>query len=222
MSVRSFYRGFLPIALLALQVSTGVAVAADDNDPNTGVVNCGDTNQKDACFECCTTPTCFGKISCCPLVGSCEIVDKPSSAPPPLKLKMNVGGLNLQFSRKIKPSGVDVRLKVRFLQKVFPVVLNMKAKLTGDDARIGGLLQPLAFLRNGDVDGATLQTKGYSVDVEGSSLTCQELFPDALCFELAAALSRSIYGSLVGTRSELDAFLSGALALGNHPCEIGE
>jgi len=117
-----------------------------------------------------------------------------------------VGGLRLQFERKIGANGVDLKLKASFLQKVFPKGLTLKAHLTGDDAQIAGLLFPILFLAQGESAANTLSSNGYDVNVEGTFPTCQSLFPEQLCNDLAFGLSRSIYGAIgVGIRSELEA-----------------
>lgn len=206
---------------VALMVARMPALAVDNGTNNTGKVDCGDSKIKDACIECCTTLTCLGKIICCPLVGSCTVVNKSTSSSLPLRLSEVVGGLKLSFERDITKSGVDLKLRMSFLRSVFPKSLKIKAHLTGNDAQTGALLYAILFLLNGPSAIDMLHSGGYDVTVTGTFPTCQEMFPSQLCNDMAFGLSRSIYGAVgVGLRSELDAFLNGTNAFGDGPCFI--
>jgi hypothetical protein len=197
-----------------------LALAADNGNNNTGTVDCGDPNTKNACIECCTYPNCGIVITCCPLIGPCTIVNNASSASSPLKLTQVAGGLMLQFQRTIKPDGVDVKLKVSFLKKIFPRGANVRVRLTGADAQLSGLLYPVLFLGQGDPI-ATLHAAGYDVTAGGTFTTCQSLFPAQLCSDMAIGLSRNIQAGLgVGIRTEFNAFMDAVNTLGYGPCQI--
>jgi hypothetical protein len=199
-----------------------MASFAADNEPNSsGTVNCGDTNTGGACIECCDgTPACsVGRIHCCPLSGECVVTNKPSG-PPPLKLAVTAGGLKLQFARKITDEGVDVKLQISFLKKVFPRSLKLKAILTGGDAQISGLVFPIVFLAQGDAALGSMQTAGYDVTATGKLPKCDSLFPTELCSDLTATLSRVLYGAVgSGARQELQDFLDGVNGFGIGPCQ---
>ncbi|MEO6030259.1 MAG: hypothetical protein ABIR79_25600, partial [Candidatus Binatia bacterium] len=207
--VRSSLR-FVSVAVFGGILAVAVAAGAADNDPNfSGAVNCGDSNTNGACIECCSgAPGCtIGKISCCPLVGECTVTNKPTGGTV-LKLKEAVGGLTLQFDRKGADDSFDVKLKAKFLKKVFRKGIVLKAKLAGSDAKLAGLVFPVLFLANGDGAAGQLQSGGYDVTISGTMPTCQSLYPAQLCSELAVSLSRSIYGALAaGDRIEAQQFL---------------
>jgi hypothetical protein len=137
-----------------------------------------------------------------------------------LRLREIGPGLKLQFGRKGVADGVEVKLVVRFLPRVFPQKLTIKALLTGTDAEIGGLLYPIAFLGSGESAIDMLHAHGYDVTVTGEFPTCQSVFPQEVCNKLAYGLSRSIYGALTAGPADLEEFLNGAHDLGYGPCAI--
>jgi hypothetical protein len=212
---------FLCVVAVSLALLTAPRVVLADPN-NSGTVNCGDPNTKDACLECCSTLTCIGKITCCPLIGTCTIVNKAvrGTSFPPLKLNVTVGGLKLQFQRTGNDTETNVKLKASFLPGVFPKGLSFKARLTGTDARLGGLLYPVTFLEIGGGALNMLHTHGYDVTVDEASLpTCQAMFPAQACVDLANALSKSIDSALgMGIRAEVSAFEAGTQALGLASC----
>ncbi len=198
-----------PVAVAFVMLLAPAGVRADTN--NSGTVNCGDANTKSACIECCTEVTgCGLQISCCPLTGSCTIVNKLTSTGPALNVKVTSGGLKLQFVRKISLDGADVLLKVSFLKGVFPKGLTLKAHVTGNDAQVGALLYPILFLGNGDRAPDLLQAHGYDVTITGGGPTCQSLFPGQLCGNLMFGLTSHIQAALGGgLLDELAAFQGG-------------
>ena len=211
--------------LLAVLLAVPTGAFAVDNGPNfSGTVNCGDTSTSSTCAECCSgQPGCtIGKISCCPLSGDCTVTNKPSGGGGlPLKITEVVGGLKLQFQRKLSSDGADVKLKVSFLRGVFRKGLSLSVHLTGDDAQISGLLFPVVFLGAGSGAIDSLHGAGYDVAVTGTLPTCQSLVPDQLCAEAAGALVKTLYGALaVGNRVEAQQFVNGANGLGWGPCQI--
>jgi hypothetical protein len=195
------------------------SVRADTN--NSGTVNCGDANTKSACIECCTEVVgCGLQISCCPLVGSCTIINKVTATAPTLNVKDTSGGLKLQFIRKLALDGFDVLLKVSFLKTTFPKGLVLKAHVGGGDAQIGGLLYPILFLGNGDRAPDLLHALGYDVTITGTAPTCQSLFPSQLCGNLMFGLTSHIQAALGGgLLDELAAFEAGVDAFGLAVCE---
>jgi hypothetical protein len=208
--------------LIALALATLLSppgVRADTN--NSGTVNCGDANTKSACIECCTEVVgCGLQISCCPLVGTCTVVNKLTTTGPSLSVKDTAGGLKLQFIRKIGLDGADVLLKVSFLKTTFPKGLVLKAHVGGGDAQVGALLYPILFLGNGDRAPDLLQAVGYDVTIEGIGPTCQSLFPSQLCGNLVFGLTSRIQAALAGgLLDELAAFQAGVDTFGLAVCE---
>ena len=218
-----FSRPVLFVYVLVALSLPCTAHAVDDGPSFSGTVDCSDSSTSSSCIECCSgQPGCtFGKITCCPLTGDCTVTGGGGGKPPPLKLAITAGGMKLQFERKLASDGdATIKLKVSFLKKVFVQKLSIKAQLSGSDARIGGLLFPIVFLGQGSSAEGSLQGAGYDVTVTGSLPTCQSIFPDQLCSELATALSRAIYGALgVGIRTEVQEFLDGTNGFGFGPCQ---
>ena len=212
------HRVWRKLLVLAVVVTVAGARAETNTTNNSGTINCSEGSAQSSCAECCSIG-CGLRISCCPLSGPCTVTNKPS--PPPLKLKVQAGGLNLQFQRLIKPDYVDVKLKAAFIKGTFPQGINMKVRLTGPDARIAGLLYPVVFLNQGDAAITNLNIGGYNVSLVGAPATCQSLFPAAACTEMAVGLSRSIQGGIgVFGKAEFDAFLTGVNGFGLGPCSI--
>ena len=218
----SALRVFLVVFAFLLVVPNARAV--DNATNNSGVVDCNDAGTKSSCAECCTGPGCLGRISCCPLSGTCTIKGEPSG-PPPLnagaKLKFVIGALNLQFQRIVKPDYVDVKLKATFVKKTFPKGVNAKVRLTGPDASIAGFVWPVAFLGQGDSAPTALANAGLNVTISGAPLTCQSLFPAQACTDMAVGLSRNIQGGLgVADKTDIDRFLNAVNNMGLGPCGI--
>lgn len=212
------------VVVFALTVAPRAALATDNDANTTGTVDCGNQNTKDSCIECCTSITCAGKISCCPLSGDCSVVNKPGKTDfPPLSLKVSVGGLKLQIQRKgDDASGADLKMKASFLKGVFQKPVQIKAHLSGADARIGALLYPIAFVGLGAGAEAALQSHGYDVAVDATPYpTCQERFPAQACNDLATLLSKAIHGALLMSgRDDLDPFLTGVFLIGYPSCPV--
>ena len=218
---KSMIRALSIAAMGAAVLLTSVpASAEDDGDNNTGTVDCGNTNTKNACSECCTTPAgCVLTIHCCPLSGPCTVVNKPSSTTLPLKLKLDVGGWKLQFQRTIKDDYVDVKVKATFLKQIFPKGVNAKVRLTGPDAQLAGLVWPVAFLGQGDAAPTSLANAGIDVTIDGAPATCQSLFPPEACTDMAVGLSRNVQGAIgVAAKPELNPFLDAVNSMGLGPC----
>lgn len=211
----------LSIAAMAGFLMTPVPASAEDNGTNnTGTVDCGDTNTKNACAECCTTPgSCVLTITCCPLSGPCTVVNKPSSSPLPLKLKLVVGGWSLQFQRTIKADAVDVKVKASLLKSIFPKGVNARVRVTGPDAQLAGLVWPVAFLGQGDGAATSLANAGIDATINGTPVTCQSLFPAEACTDMAVGLSRTVQGAIgVAAKPELNPFLDAVNGMGLGPC----
>jgi hypothetical protein len=213
---RSCWLQLFAIGLAVLLAPSGVR--ADAN--NSGTVNCGDENTKAACIECCAEVGCGLRITCCPLVGPCTVINKPSPTPLPLSLKDTSGGLKLQYVRKLSLGGADIALKVSFLKAVFPKALSLRAHLTGTDSQVGALLYPVLFLGAGDRAPDLLHALGYDVTITGTSPTCQSLFPGQYCTDLVLGLATRIEAALGGgIQGEAAAFEAGVAALGLATCE---
>jgi hypothetical protein len=216
---RSWTMVLMFLVLGGILGSVRPAAAVDDGETFSGNVNCGDSNTNNACIECCSgQPGCtIGKISCCPLTGDCTVTNKPTGGTV-LNLKLSAGGLALQLTRKETSDGYDVKLKSTFLKKVFLKGVKIKASLAGGDAKLAALLFPVLFLANGDA--AFAQLGGYDVAVTGTLPTCQSLYPNQLCSEIATSLSRAIYGALTaGDRVEAAQFLEAINSFGQGPCQ---
>jgi hypothetical protein len=108
------------------------------------------------------------------------------------------GGLKLLFQRTGDTAGADIKLKASLLPQLFPKAAAFKARLTGADARIAGLLYPLAWFANGSSAEDVLHAAGYDVTVTtlGTSSLCQDHFTAEICGRLANQLARSIAASL--------------------------
>jgi hypothetical protein len=204
---------------LAVLLVAPAARAEDNSGNHTGVINCGDENTRKVCHECCSGPC--STITCCPLSGPCDVINKPSGGSPPLKLKLVAGGWNVQLQRVIKPDYVDVKLKASFLKKIFPKGMNVKVRLTGPDAELGGLVYPVAFTGQGTNTPTALANAGVNVTIEGTPTTCQSFFPAQACTDMAVGLARQIQGALgVASREDLDAFVDAVSNMGYGPCGI--
>jgi hypothetical protein len=184
-------------------------------------VNCGDPNTNASCSECGSGGL---RIFCCPLKGPCTVVNKPSTNYDPLLVVgTTLGGSNIHFGRTGSvDDGADVSLNATFLPQVFDTPVRLKAHLTGADAKIAGLLYPVAYLGDGSGALDALHAHGYDVaaDVQKSE-TCQDVYNNqaSVCAALAHGLANSIAGELeMAAPSEFDAFQKGVTALGFGSC----
>ena len=208
------------VAILLLSATVGAAPIGN----NSGTVDCNDSGSKSSCAECCTGPGCGVRITCCPLSGTCTIKGEPSGPPPlnaAMKLKFVIGALNLQVQRTVKPDYVDVKVKATFVKKTFLKGVNAKVRLTGPDASLAGFVWPVAFLGQGDAAQTALTNAGINATVEGSAVTCQSLFPEQACTDMAVGAARAIHGGIgVADKTDLTRFLDAVNNMGLGPCGI--
>jgi hypothetical protein len=137
------------------------------------------------------------------------------------KVKLVMGGLNLQFQRIVKADYVDLKLKASFLKTTFPQSVNTKVRLTGPDMNIAGLVWPVAFLGQGDNAATALGNAGINAAVSGTPETCQSLLPAQVCTDMAVGLARNIHGAIgVADKFDVQRFLDATNAMGLGPCGV--
>ena len=221
------------VVALAVILSLGVAHAKPDNG-NSEILNCGDPDNKDICLQCCVSDDdCECKqnacLDCC-IEPPCPIVNIPPTTAltfPPLRLKLTVGKIKVQFERKGKLAGgqlvVDVKLTETFVSTISKQTIALKTELVGANAGIGGLVYPVAYLGRGDGALDALHAQGLDVSFAGTppAQTCQALLGSDACTALAQHLSETIDSALgTGDGTERIAFLDVVQALGYPPCQL--
>ncbi len=231
----SLFGASLPRALVvALLVLLPLGVAhAKPNNGNSEVLNCGDPDNKDICLQCCTEDDCQcmqnACLDCC-VEPPCPIIDVPPTTAlmfPPLRLKLTVGRIKLQFERKGKLVGgqilVDVKLTETFASTISKRTISLKTELGGANAGIGGLAYPVAYLALGAGALDALHAQALDVSFAGNppAQTCQVLLGSQACAALAQHLAETIDSALgTGDGTERNAFLSAVQTLGYPPCQI--
>jgi hypothetical protein len=221
------------VLVLSAVLDSGLAQAKPSNG-NSEVLNCGDAGNKDICLQCCVSDDdcqCMQNacLDCC-VDPPCSIIDVPPTTAltfPPLRLKLIVGKIKLQFERRGRLLGnqlvVDVKLAESFTSTISKHTIVLKTELTGANAGIGGLAYPVAFLGLGTAALDALHNQGLDVSFTGAppAQTCPPLLGSQVCTALAQHLAESIDAALgTGDATERSAFLSAVQTLGYPPCQI--
>ncbi len=170
-----------------------------------------------------------------PVVGRGPAHAAASSATP-VSVNLTAGGTKLACKRKGGSSKGQVFFKVTFkivfVSSVSAPVRNgstpahqkvdLKVKLTGNDAAIASLLYPVVFLGDGNGALDALHGQGYDVEaVDLGSTLCQDVLPAQTCTDLATQVAKTIGATLdVGDASELNPFLDGVSNLGFPTCPV--
>lgn len=215
--------------LVVLSIApTALALRTGPEKPTT-TIDCGDPGNRDSCFECCGNSCGEGALFCCRYTdpNQCIIVNKPQ----PTQVSVSLGGAQLTFERYWQVNGESGReyfdvtlqavIRVMFPQETQVNSLNLKTRLTGQDAPVGSLLYPVAFLGIGSDALEALKGLGYDVSFMGDAPTesCTAMFSSEMCTALANQLSQSIDASLaMGDPAARDAFRLGVGSLGFPIC----
>jgi hypothetical protein len=171
------------------------------------------------------------KQICCPgTIEDCGIINKPDNkaAFANVEVVLSSGATLVKFERKFHQDGTkqffDIRLQEVVHPQTFQKMASFNVKLTGDDAAVGSLLYPLAWLQMGNAALDALRSHGYDVSLIGDkppSKTCQTQFTTEFCTALATQLSQGIDASIaIGAEGERDAFNQGIQMLGVGFCSF--
>jgi hypothetical protein len=223
-----------PVAAFALGaiLACPSSVRSTDNPGGeTGILYCGDEGIAAACLECDKG----GVLACCDYDMGERLCTVSPDPPPtalesPVDVKFTGAGLLIQCEVDSAIRNGELVVSVSLRETIVATsppkrIATLKARLTGPDAMIAGLLYPVAFLAFGTSAADVLQQQGYdvSVAITGSPLICHEgLSTNQGCPQLATQLSKSIDAVLaVGTSNpRRDQFLRGVEQLGYPPCQI--